>query len=340
MNVSTVNHNLPETCKSPAILPGAPWLIAHKSMLQVNQPYKFTLNHQDYVMWKNNDGEVFALNNVCPHMQAPLSDGWICSERNTIACPFHGLEFNGQGMLCQEGKPQSKAITQPLDLIVEGDRIWTYGNFKPQLPVPNLIPKITAECQFLGVAGEKSIQASFLNCLKINYDFNHAIAIHRQPFKFEGIKVKNYQENGYNTTLDQEVIRVKNTWKEVIKNPALLTASQIMHNHFEYSFPSTSSLIFNSSFGELVQCFFLYPETEKSTKTFVLLYIKPKNKFSEFLFLLFKNYFLKSFDLVVEQDAQALETLYPPQKPKIRLPREEIMFYAEKLYREWDLANE
>lgn len=31
------------------ILPGAPWLIAHKSMLGVTRPNKITLNGQDYV---------------------------------------------------------------------------------------------------------------------------------------------------------------------------------------------------------------------------------------------------------------------------------------------------
>ena len=40
-------QNLTETTDSSAILPGAPWLIAHRSMLRINKPYKFSLNHQD-----------------------------------------------------------------------------------------------------------------------------------------------------------------------------------------------------------------------------------------------------------------------------------------------------
>ena len=335
MNYSKINPSLFKTGNSAAILPGAPWLIAHKSMLKVNKPHKFTLNHQDYVVWKNNEGKVFALNNICPHMQAPLSDGWICDRRNTITCPFHALEFNGEGKLYQEGKLQLTPITQPLDLIVEDDLIWTYGNHQPRIPLPNLNSRITQEYQFLGVAGEKIIQAPFLKCLKINYDFNHAIATHRKPFKFDQIKVSNYQENGFYTTLEQEVIRVNHSWREIMHNPALLAAPKTLKNHFAYSFPSTASLITQTAFGKIAQFFILYPETEQSTQTFVLLYIKPKNKFSHFLFLLLKSYWLKSFNLVVEQDSRALETLYPEQKPKIRLPREEIMFYAEKLYYQW-----
>ena len=336
MNLSNIQQNLTKTSKSSSILPGAPWLIAHKSMLGVNKPYKFTLNHQDYVIWQTNRGEVFALNNICPHMQAPLSDGWICRERNSIVCPFHALEFNGAGKLCREGEREGQAIAEPLELIIKGDLIWTYGIHQPKLPVPNLIPQMTEGYQFLGVAGVKTIQGEFLKCLKINYDFNHAIATHREPFNFDRIHITNYQKNGFYSRLEQKIGRTQNTWKEIINNPALLIAPKTLDNHFEYAFPSTASLITKANFGQLAQFFLIYPESKNSTKTFVLLYIKPKNRFNKFLLLLLKSHFLKSFDLVVEQDSRAVEMLYPEQKPKIRLPREEIMFDAEKLYREWD----
>ncbi|AFZ28164.1 Rieske (2Fe-2S) domain-containing protein [Cylindrospermum stagnale PCC 7417] len=61
-----------------AILPGAPWLIGHKSMLGVNKPNKITLNGQDYVLGQNYKGEVFALDNICPHMQAATIKYPIC----------------------------------------------------------------------------------------------------------------------------------------------------------------------------------------------------------------------------------------------------------------------
>ncbi|MEH2199627.1 Rieske (2Fe-2S) protein [Nostoc sp.] len=155
------------------ILPGAPWLIAHKSTLRVNKPNKITLNGQDYVIWQNQKGEVFALDNICPHMQAPLSDGWICQERNTITCPFHALEFDGQGRLQQEEKKDNQPITKPLELIISNDCIWTYAGFEPKLPIPDLHQKIVDEYDFLGVTGDKSIQGDFLSNLMVNYDYNH-----------------------------------------------------------------------------------------------------------------------------------------------------------------------
>jgi phenylpropionate dioxygenase-like ring-hydroxylating dioxygenase large terminal subunit len=314
------------------ILPGAPWLIAHKSMLGANKPSKITLNGQDYVLWQNQKGEVFALDNVCPHMQAPLSDGWICKERNTIACPFHALEFDGQGRLYQEDKADVKPVAKPLEIIVIGDLIWTYGGFERRLPIPDLIQRITEGFQFVGVAVEKSIPADFLSSLMINYDFNHVHATHREPFKITPVKVSDYQENGYYTKAIQEVTRDENTLEEILKNPVLLVAPKTYTNYFEYAFPSTTSLVGDFPLGKTASFFILYPEQESCTKTLVLLYVKTSNKL---LLSLFKKPLLEALELVVEQDTRMLENLYPRQKPKIRLPKEEIMFYAEKLYREW-----
>jgi len=320
-------------------LPGAAWLIAHKSMLLVNKPYKITLNERDYVIWKDNCDEVFALNNICPHMQAPLSNGKVCSEKKTIVCPFHGLEFDTEGRLPQNKKQHSQALVQPLELIVKGDLVWTYDNYEPRLSVPESIANISDGYQFLGVAGEKTIQAPFLDCLKINYDFNHAIATHNQPFKFENIATSNYQEKDYHTSLDQEIVRANNTIRELITNPALLSVPKVVHNHFEYFFPTITCVTADTFLGKLTQLFVIYPQGDRQTKTFVLLYLKPSNIFTQYLSLLTKNSFIKSFDLVIKQDSEVLESLYPKRQPKIRLPREEIMFYAEKLYREWNLVK-
>ena len=58
-----------------SMLEGAPWLLAHKSMLPTNRPRKISLYGKDYVLWKDEIGEVNALSNVCPQMGAMLSEG-------------------------------------------------------------------------------------------------------------------------------------------------------------------------------------------------------------------------------------------------------------------------
>ncbi|MCG6137748.1 MAG: Rieske 2Fe-2S domain-containing protein [Nostoc sp. LLA-1] len=314
------------------ILPGAPWLIAHRSMLGVNQHKKITLNNQDYVLWQNQKGEVFALDNICPHMQAPLSDGWICQEKDTITCPFHALEFDGKGKLYQEEKKDTQPITKPLELIISNDCIWTYGGFEPRLPIPDLYKKIVDEYEFMGVTGETDIQANFLTSLMINYDYNHQNGTHKEIFKIKSCNVSAFEENGYYATVKQEITRSENTLGEIIKNPILGIFPKQLTNKLEYAFPSTTAFLATTPLGKIAQIHILYPETEKITKTFILMYAQVINPVMKFLF---HNSVLQAAATVVKQDTSAVESLYPRQKPKIRLPNEEIMFYAEKLYRDW-----
>jgi len=82
------------------MLQGSPWLLAHSSMLAINQPRKISLYGNDYVMWKDCNGSIHALPNACPHMGAMLSEGWCEVEGNgtdrnsTVVCPFHALRFD------------------------------------------------------------------------------------------------------------------------------------------------------------------------------------------------------------------------------------------------------
>ena len=314
------------------ILPGAPWLIAHKSMLGINEPHKITLNGQDYVLWQNKAGKVFALENICPHMQAPLSEGWICQERNTIACPFHALEFDGEGKLYREGKQDSQSLAQPLEIIIKNDCVWTYGGFEPRLPLPELHQKVAEGYEFLGVTGEKSIQGDFLSNIMVNYDYNHQNGTHKELFQITSCNVSHYEKDGYYAKVHQEATRANNSLKEIISNPALGIIPKVMKNTLEYTFPSLTVFFAQAPIGEMAQTHILYPETENQTKTFILLYCKVKN---HLLKMLLKNSFLKASATVIDQDTTAIESLYPRQKPKIRLPNEEIMFDVEKLYREW-----
>ena len=44
---------------------------------------------------------------VCPHMGAMLHKGWI-SPNGGIHCPYHGFEFNENGMFCNIPNPIQK----------------------------------------------------------------------------------------------------------------------------------------------------------------------------------------------------------------------------------------
>ena len=320
-----------------SILNGAPWLIAHRSMLGINRPLKITLNGSDYVLWQNSNGEISALDNVCPHMQAPLSNGWICKSNNSIVCGYHALEFDGEGRLLKDGEGKGEPLAKKLELIVKDDLIWTYGNFPPRLPIPDLISQRIEGMKYLGVSGNSSIQAQFIDCIRINYDFNHQNGVHRDNFRIVANPVKAFETDGYYARVAQTFLRAKNTLAEISQNPALLILPQKISNELEYSFPSTTLFKAQIPLGEVFQFFILYPETEKRTRTFVLSYANWKSPLLKVPGIgnVIKRSLVEAAAKIVEQDSSNVESLYPRQKPKIRLPKEEIMTYVEELYHNW-----
>ncbi|NEZ61685.1 Rieske (2Fe-2S) protein [Leptolyngbyaceae cyanobacterium CCMR0082] len=318
-------------------LPGAPWLIAHRSMLGINKPYKLKLNGQDYVLWQNPAGEIAALENICPHMQAPLSEGWICEVNNSITCPYHALEFDRAGRLLKHGLAKGEPLANKLELVVQGDLIWTYGEHEPRLPIPDLLSSRTEGFRFLGITGDRTIEAAFLRCIRINYDFNHQNGVHRELFRIQENPVELFEKNGFEASVIQTFIRSENSLSEILKNLSLLTLPKQIRNELDYSFPSTILFRARLPLGEVLQAFILYPESEHQTRTFVLFYGNLQSP----LFILpglrnvLERSLLNSTAKVVEQDTNAVASLYPAQKPKIRLPKEEILTYAEKLYHDW-----
>jgi len=73
------------------------YVVGIDSEFTINKPEKITVWNKNYVVWKTIDGSYVALDDVCSHKSASLSQGKICN--NKIVCPYHGYEFNETGTL-------------------------------------------------------------------------------------------------------------------------------------------------------------------------------------------------------------------------------------------------
>lgn len=313
-------------------LPGAPWLIAHKSMLKVNKPKLFTISGQDYVLWKNDKGEISALENICPHMGAKLSDGWICPDTNTIACPFHALEFDSEGRAILPNEKTSKPLAKQLKLFFQGDFIWTYANQEPKLTIPDILEKLSTQFRFIGVAGDVTIKAPFIDALEINHDVNHAKGTHRELFRIKETQVNEFKANNYFSVSTIKHIREKNTLNEYLQNIALLFTPNPVEIVLENYFPSFVVVYSDSPLGKLVQVFTIYPQNKNTTRIFIPL-------FTEKSFGIFNSILepptIKAMEEVIRQDVTMLENLYPRFEPKIRLSHEEPLNWVRQLYHSW-----
>jgi phenylpropionate dioxygenase-like ring-hydroxylating dioxygenase large terminal subunit len=74
------------------------YVIGEAKRMKNNVLNRITVWNRDYVFWKNNDN-YYAMDDDCSHKGASLSRGRLIN--NNVMCPYHGYEFNTNGVLCK-----------------------------------------------------------------------------------------------------------------------------------------------------------------------------------------------------------------------------------------------
>ena len=318
-----------------SMLEGAPWLLAHRSMLPVNQPRKFSIYGQDYVLWRDRRDQIHALPNACPHMGAMLSEGWcveLQEDDSSVVCPFHALEFDARGCTVLPGKTQKTLpMMEPLELVIQGDFIWTYGGKEPKVPIPEVLNAIADQYDFIGAIGDVSVETDLLSMLLVMHDYNHQNGTHRELFRIESVNFKEFIDEGLRSEAFFETPTAKPTLKEIWQNPAVLALPDVLQAHLENHFPSLVIFHGDVPVGKVAQCHLFVPEADGRTRTYVLLFGQSKSP----LYPLLKGSFLKLAETVVEQDAFILERLYGETVPQIKLNNEVGMDWVKRNFSQW-----
>jgi phenylpropionate dioxygenase-like ring-hydroxylating dioxygenase large terminal subunit len=322
------------------MLSGAPWLLAHKSMLKINQPMKVSLYGSDYVMWKDSAGTITALPNACPHMGAMLSEGWCETHRDgtsSIICPFHALEFDQSGCTILPGtEKKTLPQLQPLKLIIQGDFIWSYGDCEPKIPIPTIFNEIAATNEFIGFTADTSINTDLLTMLLNMHDYNHQNGTHRELFQVTGVQFKEFIDRGHHSEAFYDLPTAPYTFVEKLKNPSLLLIPSVIKAHLENFFPSLVIFHGESPVGKVAQCHLFVPEAEDRTRTYVLMFGKVNHPMLRSLGKTFLNF----AKVVVEQDADILGKLYPETPQKIKLNNEVGMDWVRRNFKSFPEVTE
>ena len=318
-----------------SMLEGAPWLLAHKSMLAVNQPMKVSLYGEDYVLWKDGGDDVHALSDVCPHMGAALSQGWCETDKegsSKVMCPFHALAFDSAGCTILPGSAKkTKSLIHPLDLIIQGNFIWSYGKHEPKVSIPTIFNQIAASYEFIGMAGDTSVATPLLSMLMNNHDYNHQNGTHRDLFRITEVQFGQFIDHGHYSEASFKTPTATPTWREIKRNPVVLAIPKIIEAHMKNYFPS--SVIFNSAnmAGTIAQCHFFMPEASDRTRTYILLFAKLKNP----ILKLMKKSLLDVCKTVIDQDTEILTQVNLNQPQKIKLNNEVGMDWVRRNYKSW-----
>jgi len=318
-----------------SMLSGAPWLLAHKSMLSVNRPMKISLYGHDYVIWKDPQNNVHALPNRCPHMGAMLSEGWCESDaegQSQVVCPFHALAFDPKGCTRLPGS-QKNTLPQmdPLDLVIQGDFIWSYGGVDPQLPIPTVLNDIAETFEFVGAAGDTRVNTPLLPMLLNMHDYNHQNGTHREMFRIEDVLFDKFIDEGHHSEAFMQMPKAAPTRQEIFRNPAVLTMPNVIEAHLDNYFPSIVVFRGKSVAGPIAQCHLFVPESSEHTRTYVLLFAQPTSP----VFRVMKGAFLKLASTIVEQDADILTKLYPAKPQQMKLNNEVGMDWVRRNFESW-----
>jgi phenylpropionate dioxygenase-like ring-hydroxylating dioxygenase large terminal subunit len=269
------------------------------------------------------------------HMGAMLSEGW-CEAKpdgtSTVVCPFHALEFDGDGCTLLPGTDkQTLPQIEPLKLIVKDDFIWSYGGYEPKIPIPDILEKIAQQYEFIGYTADTSVETDLRSMLLIMHDYNHQNGTHRDLFEITEVQFEKFIDNGYHSEAFFNTPTAPKTFWQKLKQPNQFLLPDVIQAHLENYFPSLVIFHGSSPFGKIAQCHLFVPESLTKTRTYILLFGEASNPLARLL----KNQFLGLSKVVVEQDAGILSKIYADAPQKIKLNNEVGMDWVKRNFVRW-----
>ena len=160
---------------------GSWWPVVASSELG-KQPLGVTRFGERLVFWRAG-AEVFCLPDRCPHRGAALSLGHVNKSNNCIVCPFHGLEFAGNGQCLNV--PVEKDFAVPADFGIKGYTVketdgylWLWRGPEPQGEFPQVaIHPDTVDMRHGDSTG--TWNAHYTRCIENVCDFSHLPFVHK-----------------------------------------------------------------------------------------------------------------------------------------------------------------
>ncbi len=119
------------------------WYVAEWSDAVTDKPVKVKMLGQHFVLFRDQQGKVNCLSDVCIHRGGSLSGGRTI--RDCVACPYHGWQFNGEGkveFIPSEGRDFAIPDRARVDAYPTEERygmIWVFMGDQPEserIPIP------------------------------------------------------------------------------------------------------------------------------------------------------------------------------------------------------------
>ena len=181
------------------------WFIACRSSQLRRRPLARTVLGQPLVLFRGGGGQAAALVDRCPHRNVPLSAGRVTGGR--LACPYHGWEFDGQGM-CQavpglvtadepaagngpaDAAPPAAPEARNAAAVPTAEQdgcVWVYhGAGAPAGPPPRFAH--LGEAGYTAFSGEATLEAALPDALENFLDGTHTHFVHAGLIRSDGAR--------------------------------------------------------------------------------------------------------------------------------------------------------
>jgi phenylpropionate dioxygenase-like ring-hydroxylating dioxygenase large terminal subunit len=161
------------------------WYVGEWSKTVKDKPVKTRILGQNLGLFRDTDGKVQCLADVCLHRGGSLSGGWVNEEKTSVVCPYHGWEYGGTGKchkIPSEGEdfkipPRFKIDSYPVE--ERYGMVWVFMGDLPEderYPIPPL-PEY-GDAGWREVSCEYTWKAEAARVVENGIDIAHASFVH------------------------------------------------------------------------------------------------------------------------------------------------------------------
>ena len=177
------------------------WYVAEWSHAVKDKPVKVKMLGQHFVLFRDEQGQVHCLSDVCLHRGGSLSGGKV--NKNCVACPYHGWEYNGAGDVTfiptrgPEGEIPKRAKIDAYPTQERYGMIWVFLGDLPEserYPIPPF--EEYGQEGWKEVTSEYTWKAAAARVVENGIDMAHASFVH-PVFGHPSTADKNYIESDH-----------------------------------------------------------------------------------------------------------------------------------------------
>jgi len=161
------------------------WYVAEDAVNIKETPVKVRICGQDLVLYRDNEGAIHCLSDICPHKGASLSRGTM--RDGHVACPYHGWQFGGTGACMKipsvgdDKAVPKRARVDSYPVEIRYGWVWVFLGDLPRAerpPLPEFPEYADRADGWREIRGDWSWNANYERVLENGLDFGHAPYVH------------------------------------------------------------------------------------------------------------------------------------------------------------------